>query len=72
MSEWIPASEQLPEKSGMYIVTRGDDAFEEDGKATWAIFDPAKKKFYYPGGRVKYYINVLAWMPLPEPYREVE
>ena len=67
LCKWIPVTERLPEKSGEYLVTYHpcywDDVESEilvgvdtfRGKTTWA-----KAK----------YQRVVAWMPLPEPYRE--
>lgn len=64
---WIPVTERLPEKSGEYLVTYHpcywDDVESEilvgidtfRGKTTWA-----QRK----------YQRVVAWMPLPEPYRK--
>ena len=63
---WIPCSERLPEEDEDIIVTYVDD--EETriipvnyGKGTWydCIFDTALNP-----------IKVIAWMPLPDPYRE--
>ena len=66
-TEWIPVSERLPQKKGEYLVTYHPcywDYVETAvkvgldtfrGKTTWA-----KKK----------YQRVVAWMQLPEPYRE--
>lgn len=63
---WISVEDRLPEEKGMYLVTYHpcywDDVNPEvevgidtfRGKTTWA-----KKKFQ----------RVIAWQPLPEPYR---
>ena len=69
---WIPCSERLPNTNGIYIVTRRrSDGFEcrnltdacyFDGTSTW--HDDTRVNH----GR-KYLTDVLAWMPLPEPYR---
>ena len=51
---WIPVSERLPEKSGQYLVT-------------------VKKGYMLLGlwcGIKDDWINVIAWMPLPEPYKK--
>ena len=64
--EWV--TNDLPMKSGQYLVIRGRDAFGEEGMMAIALFDPIREKFYYPSSRVTYDISVLAWMPLPEPY----
>lgn len=69
MSRWIPVSERLPKEKGVYLVTYHpcywDDVKEEvcvgidtfRGKVKWA-----KEK----------YQRVVAWQPLPEPYKESE
>ena len=59
--EWIPVSERLPEKEGLYIVT------DDSGGVAWA-----SESFYMPlddGGAYWDYANVTAWMPLPKPYK---
>lgn len=69
-SDWIPVSERLPEKSDVYLAT-----FLEEGKRY-------VERFYYSDfmgwmmpvawqdeGRIE---NIIAWQPLPEPYKEVE
>lgn len=72
-SMWIPCSEMLPSENDEYIITMGKDSFNKEGHVTWAMFDKLKKKFYFPGGRVNYYITVTAWMPRPKPYiKEVD
>lgn len=65
--QWIPCSERLPEEKGEYIVAYHpcywDDVEAEvkvgvdsfRGKTSWA-----KQK----------YQRVIAWMPLPTPYRD--
>lgn len=71
-TEWIPCSERLPNINGIYIVTRRrSDGFEcrnltdacyFDGTSTW--HDDTRVNH----GR-KYLADVLAWMPLPKPYK---
>ena len=62
--EWIPCSERLPDKEGNYLVS---------GK--WAsgklAVDSCEYKIDYDGGyfRASHSFDVLAWMPLPEPYK---
>lgn len=60
--KWIPCSEQLPEKEGIYIVT--DDA----GGMTTVSTDEFS---HYEDGEPMWMFsqNVTAWMPLPEGYR---
>ena len=64
---WIPVTERLPKESGEYLVTvkwvTGDndvDVYEYDARhKTWNDGESA-------GGE-----RAIAWMPLPEPYKEV-
>ena len=70
--EWIPCSERLPDKSGKYIVTEKHFSIDDAKHNGWyqtvvdeAIFSNDK------WGRAKF-IEVLAWMPLPDPYEEGE
>lgn len=53
--QWIPCSERLPEKNGDYLCSLGDDehSIEVD------TFAEDHFEIY----------NVIAWMPLPEPYK---
>lgn len=62
-AEWIPCSERLPEKDGWYLVTvQGYETvtdvslYSADDGCAWGDVS-AKQK-------------VIAWMPLPKPYRE--
>ena len=70
--KWIPVTERLPEdnrqvlvyaQSTHFALAKYDEMMEPDGKwkKQWVTFD-AWKPFY----TVK---NVIAWMPLPEPWR---
>lgn len=54
---WIPVSEKLPEREGWYLTSLGDKTY---GGADVDM---------YCKGWVKYGTHVLAWMPLPEPYK---
>ena len=62
--KWIPVSEKLPEETGWYIVTirteKGIAVCEQSyrkGENHWTTLKG---------------IEVIAWMPLPEPYKEVD
>lgn len=70
---WIPCSERLPKDNRQvliyamsvhYALAKYDEMREADGtyKKQWVTFD-AWKPFY----TIK---EVIAWMPLPEPYKE--
>ena len=67
---WIPCSERLPEENGQYLITVKyvhvdgyDDIYAEHGEWTdgkWDMF------CFGHCGKVE---NIIAWMPLPEPYQ---
>jgi len=52
---WVPCSERLPEKIGFYLTTTKDKAVYCD---------------YWNEDNFDRTEMVIAWMPLPEPYRE--
>ena len=67
--EWIPVSERLPEKNGVYIVT--EKRFSMD-KSLSDKYDIIVEPVEYSNGkwwRANFY-KIIAWMPLPEPYKE--
>ena len=59
---WIPVSERLPEKNDVYLVavnswgcpTRDVDGFMAHTDRKWEVYGN----------------KVVAWMPLPEPYKQ--
>ena len=55
---WIPVTERLPEKGGLYFVTKENDY----GSCV------ATEWFYQNNWSTGW--KVLAWMPLPKPYKE--
>ena len=62
--EWIPCNKRLPEKEGLYLVTR-----------LYMGGVSVVTKFYYIEEFGGYWNRthsdrVLAWSPLPEPYKE--
>lgn len=64
--QWIPCSERLPDKTDDYLCSYSGcaivDICEYDAKRNeWG--------FFYDGGW-KVVSNVIAWLPLPEPYKE--
>ena len=64
ISKWIPCSERLPEDEGRFLVTMETYIFNE-------YSHPIGTSFYSPSyGWVNASPNkVLAWMPLPEPWK---
>lgn len=71
--DWIPVSERLPNRNGVYNVTRKikegetiyfiSDASYFDGQNTW------HRDTGINHGR-PYLTDVIAWMPKPEPYKK--
>jgi len=69
-TRWIPCSERLPEEDGQYLITVKyvhvdgyDDIYAEHGEwmdGKWDMF------CFGHCGQVE---TILAWMPLPEPYK---
>lgn len=76
---WIPCSERLPEKSGRYLVTRGSNVCGSLWNRVYILnysdlMGLKKEKIWWSGnvGKSDFekYDDVIAWQPLPEPYRE--
>ena len=73
MNKWILVSERLPENAGVYIVSRWfsdgcegmilTDACYFDGTSTWHNDNRINHSREYVDKKI------VAWMPLPEPYR---
>lgn len=74
-TNWIPASERLPEEDGRYLVT-----FKYGIKVCMVGYGSCKRTVLgYPIGHgwysleeAQYYADdsIIAWMPLPKPYKE--
>ena len=64
-TNWVPVSERLPEASGTYQVTCMDGRIY---RSTYAKFQCKLKRWELTGARS--YWKVIAWMPLPKPYKE--
>lgn len=62
MSEWIPVSKRLPESGDIVLVTLNDSHVAEASyfNQHWVYYAGEAFESNYP----------VAWMPLPEPYRE--
>ena len=61
---WIPVSIRMPEKAGTYIINVLDG---ERDIVTFAKWQNRYKRFDMTGARA--YWRIIAWRPLPEPYR---
>ncbi len=70
--QWIPCSERLPEKSGRYLVT--EKRFAIDDRKHNGRYQTVVEEVTFSNGiwNRANFIEVLAWMPLPTPYREEE
>lgn len=63
--DWIPCSEQLPEESGHYLVQLSRKLPNEDySDRVVVLFNGEEKEF------MSYASLIIAWQPLPEPYKE--
>ena len=60
LPHWIPVTERLPEKSGVYTVT------DHKGDVVRFVFNA-----HSDSSRIYWYRCAKAWMPLPEPYKGV-
>lgn len=80
---WIPCSERMPEKHQMVITTiKGVDLFREcvdknffealatAKKRTWVSVGYLGDDGWYGADGFPQIIPTVAWMPLPEPYKE--
>lgn len=64
---WIPVTERLPEENGRYIICYED---------TTTFLDYFNGKWFFPLGKHAMACEetgtIVAWRPLPEPFREEE
>jgi hypothetical protein len=58
---WIPTSERLPEEDGEYYAT----VYDTDENYKYMDIAELEDGIW----QYKDYVKVLAWMPLPEPYK---
>ena len=79
-TRWIPVSERLPEEPGEYLIVWTGILGEHGTKRTRPLMSIAEYEIYDSENyadwittmyEFEYYhdIKVLAWMPLPEPYK---
>lgn len=65
--KWIVCSERLPEKNGNYLITIKDGVF---CVTSIRYFNSRKKKWDLGIERDNPGMEIIAWMPFPEPYKE--
>ena len=79
--QWIPCSERLPEVNGRYLVTRGLNAcgslWNRIYIANYSDLMGLKSERIWWNGNVgksdfERIDDVIAWMPLPEPYNRAD
>jgi len=63
MSKWIPCSDRMPDKGGEYLITI---KWEDGSEIYFSWFYLRDRCWSYKNA------NVVAWMELPEPYKESE
>lgn len=68
--QWIPCSERLPMVSGEFLVTLTDEDGEWVSTAEWNTTFGGRWQDVFIDDGYRDISNVIAWQPLPEPYRE--
>ena len=66
---WIPVTERLPEDTLAKLVTTKIDFPANKGFAT-DVANYIDGKWYFSRSRIEVCLEITAWMPLPEPYKE--
>jgi hypothetical protein len=71
--EWISVSEKLPENAfGCLVTVEEDDIYGEPQRVIYPEFVGYDGETWNDADGEPISFEVIAWMPLPEPYREVE
>ena len=70
-SEWIPVSERLPEEDGEYLVASGEFIYVYSYGIPLMPMNERNRRWgwYESTSEGDFYMDVDAWMPLPEPYK---
>lgn len=68
--QWIPCSERLPEDDNAYFVTVHPDYIVPGGLSVDTLhWYDGKWWFDYYGQPAEFTDPIIAWMPLPEPWK---
>lgn len=59
---WIPVSERLPKDTGYYQITN------EAERVEYLWYKSSERKWYLFNSDIEHH-HVIAWQPLPEPYK---
>lgn len=69
--KWVPCSDELPKESDYYMACIYDEDVEEyDFRKTWFAHKDDYDMDESEWREIQLYERVVAWMPLPEPYKE--
>lgn len=63
-TRWIPVSERLPEKQDCYLVTT-----KWKGSYSGDVYIETHVAYYRKKPKEWDCVDIIAWMPLPEPYK---
>ena len=70
--KWIPCTERLPEEDGQYLITvkykHVNDSYEDVYAEHGEWYDGRWDMFCF--GHCGEVEDIIAWMPLPEPYKK--
>lgn len=69
MANWIPVTEKLPEKPHGCIVTIEEDDHGEPHRVIYNEFAGYDGEGWYTCDGYEVPFEVIAWMPLPKPYK---
>lgn len=71
-ASWIPCSERLPEQTGFYLIQHSRKYCEDEMAVAFYSVEEAKSDddYTWEFETLSDVQEVVAWMPLPKPYKE--